>query len=181
MTAIIVIAIVLLIALWLVSAQRRLVNADELCKNAFSQIGVQLNSRWDALTALAELTKGYSEHEYKTIMDTIAQRTAVGRNSTAADVQAQEAKIADVLRQINVVAEQYPQLKASEMYGKTMDSVNTYENQVRLSRMTCNDSITRYNRLVRQFPDSIAATIFRFDQKDYIAEPEGKTGMPSMK
>ena len=114
-------------------------------------------------------------------MDIIAQRTAVGRNATAADVQGNEEKMAEVLRQINVVAEQYPNLKASEMYGKTMDSVNAYENQVRMSRMVYNDSVTKYNRIVRQFPDSIAASIFRFSEREYLAEPKGKTEMPSMR
>ena len=79
-TIIVIVAVVALVALWLVGAQRKLVSADELCKNALSQIGVQQNSRWDALTALAELTKGYSEHEYKTLMDVIGQRTAIGRS-----------------------------------------------------------------------------------------------------
>lgn len=182
MTAIlIVLAIVLLAGLWLVSAQRKLVSADELCKNSLSQIGVQLNSRWDALSALVELTKGYNEHEYNTLRDIIAKRTTVGRNSTAAEVNAQEEKISSVLRQINVVAEQYPALKASEMYSKTMEGVNQYENQVRLSRMTYNDVVTRYNRLVRMFPDSIAASIFGFREKDYLQEPSGKTEMPSMR
>ena len=181
MTAIlIVLAIVLLAGLWLVSAQRKLVSSDELCKNSLSQIGVQLNSRWDALSALVELTKGYNEHEYNTFRDIIAKRTTVGRNSTAAEVNAQEEKISSVLRQINVVAEQYPALKASEMYSKTMEGVNQYENQVRLSRMTYNDVVTKYNRLVRMFPDSIAASIFGFREKDYLQEPSGKTEMPSM-
>jgi len=181
MTILIILAIVALVVLWLVGAQRKLVSADEFCKNSMSQIGVQQNSRWDALTALAELIKSYNEHEYKTIMDVIAQRAPVGRNSSAKDVQAQDAKMADVLKQINLVAEQYPELKASEMYGKGMDSVNTYENQVRMSRMTYNDSVTKLNRMVRQFPDSIAASIFGFKEKDYLAEPQGKTEMPSMK
>ncbi|MBR6458161.1 MAG: LemA family protein [Bacteroidales bacterium] len=180
-TAIIIIVVVALVALWLIGAQRKLVSADELCKNALSQIGVQQNSRWDALTALAELTKGYSEHEYKTLMDVIAQRTAIGRNSTAADVAAQEGRIAEAMRQINVVAEQYPALKANETYVKTMDEVGRYENQVRLSRMTYNDTVTKFNRMVRMFPDSIAAAIFGFQAKDYLAEPAGKTEMPSMK
>ena len=180
MTAILIIlAVVLLAGLWLVSAQRKLVSADELCKNSLSQIGVQLNSRWDALSALVDLTKGYNEHEYNTLRDIIAQRTAVGRNSTAAEVNAQEEKISSVLRQINVVAEQYPALKASEMYSKTMESVNQYD-QVRLSRMTYNDVVTKYNRLVRMFPDSIAAALFGFREKDYLQEPSGKTEMPSM-
>lgn len=178
---IIVLAIVLLIVLWLIGAQRKLVSAEEICKNSLSQIGVQQNSRWDALTALVELTKGYDEHEYKTLMDIIAQRTAIGRNATAADVQGNEEKMAEVLRQINVVAEQYPNLKANEMYGKTMDGVNTYENQVRTSRMVYNDSVTRYNRMVRQFPDSLAASLFHFAERDYLSEPKGKTEMPSMR
>ena len=180
-TIIIILAVVLLIVLWLIGAQRKLVSSDEIVKNSLSQIGVQQNSRWDALTALVELTKGYDEHEYKTLMDVIAQRTSVGRNATAADVQGNEEKMAQVVRGINVVAEQYPALKANEMYAKTMDSVNTYETQVRMSRMVYNDAVTKYNRLVRQFPDSIAATIFRFTQKDYLEEPKGKTEMPSMR
>ena len=180
-TAIIIIVVVVLVALWLIGAQRKLVSADELVKNSLSQIGVQQNSRWDALTALAELTKGYSEHEYKTLMDVIGQRTAIGRNSTAADVAAQEGRIAEAMRQINVVAEQYPALKANETYVKTMDEVGRYENQVRLSRMTYNDTVTKFNRMVRMFPDSIAAAIFGFKEKDYLAEPHGKTEMPSMK
>ena len=182
MTAILIILdVVLLAGLWLVSARRKLVSSDELCKNSLSQIGVQLNSRWDALSALVDLTKGYNEHEYNTLRDIIAQRTAVGRNSTAAEVNAQEEKISSVLRQINVVAEQYPALKASEMYSKTMEGVNQYENQVRLSRMTYNDVVTKYNRLVRMFPDSIAAALFGFREKDYLQEPSGKTEMPSMR
>ena len=181
MTAILIIlAVVLLAGLWLVSAQRKLVSSDELCNTSLSQIAVQLNSRWDALSALVDLTKGYNEHEYNTLRDIIAQRTAVGRNSTAAEVNAQEEKISSVLRQINVVAEQYPALKASEMYSKTMEGVNQYENQVRLSRMTYNDVVTKYNRLVRMFPDSIAAALFGFREKDYLQEPSGKTEMPSM-
>ena len=182
MTAVIVIvAVVVLVALWLVSAQRKIVSADEFCMNSMSQIGVQQNSRWDALTALAELTKGYSEHEYKTLMDVIGQRTALGRNSSAAEVAADEGRIAEVMKQINVVAEQYPDLKANQTYVKTMDEVGRYENQVRLSRMTYNDTVTKFNRLVRMFPDSIAAAIFGFKAKDYLAEPAGKTEMPSMK
>ena len=180
-TAIIIIAVVVLVALWLVGAQRKLVSAEEFCMNALSQIGVQQNSRWDALTALAELTKGYIEHEYKTLKDVIAQRSPIGRNSTAADVAAQEGRIGEALKLINVVAEQYPALKANETYIKTMDEVGKYENQVRLSRMTYNDTVTKFNRMVRMFPDSIAAAILGFKTKEYLAEPAGKTDMPSMK
>ena len=57
-------ALVVIIILWIISAQRSLTALDENVNNAMSQIGVQLSSRWDALTALLDLTKGYAEHEY---------------------------------------------------------------------------------------------------------------------
>ena len=63
-----------------------------------------------------------------------------------------ETILTDAMRRIAVVVEQYPNLKANEMYVKTMDSVNLYENQVRMSRMVYNDSVTNYNRLIVRFP-----------------------------
>ena len=77
MTLIIVLAIIAIIVLWAISLQRKLVSQDEMCKNSMSQIGVQQQSRWDALTALVELVKSYNEHEYKTISEVIALRVGV--------------------------------------------------------------------------------------------------------
>ena len=180
-TTIIVIAVVAVLVLWVISVQRKLVNAEEIVKNAMSQIGVQQSSRWDALTGLVELLKSYNEHEYNTLRDVIAARSNIGSNSSAAEAQAQEDLITKVMSRISVVAEQYPNIKADTMYVNTMNSVNTYENQVRLSRMTYNDSVTRYNRMIRQIPDSIVASIFRFTEKDYLKEVAAKADMPSLK
>ena len=181
MTLLVILVIAALLIIWIISVQRQLVNADELCKNSMSQIGVQTQSRWDALTALVELVKSYNEHEYNTLRDVIAMRKTINGNSTAADVNAQEQAIAGAMRQINVVAEQYPDLKANENYGKTMDSVNVYENQVRMSRMVYNDSVTKFNRLVRQIPNSFVAGFLGFREKDYLKEDQAKSQMPSMK
>jgi len=62
-----------------------------------------------------------------------------------------------------------------------MDSVNTYENQVRTSRMVFNDTVTKFNRSVRQFPDSLVASVLNFTAKEYLKEVSGKTEMPTMK
>lgn len=180
-TIIIVAAIAALLVLWVISVQRKLVSRDESVKNALSQIGVQQSSRWDALSALADMVRSYNEHEYNSLKDIISMRRNVTMDSSAADVDAQEAGIASALRQINVVAEQYPDLKAEAMFGKTMDSVNVYENQVRMSRMVYNDSVTVYNRIIRQFPDSIVASLLHFSAKDYLREDVSKSAMPSMK
>lgn len=169
-----------LLVLWFISVQRRLVSMDEKCMNSMSQIGVQQNSRWDAIGALAELTKSYNEHEYKTLRDVIAQRREISSNSSSADASSQEDLIGSAISRIRLVAEQYPELKANTNYLKIMDSVNEYENNVRLSRMVYNDSVTKYNRMVRQAPDSIVASLLRFSVREYLKDPEGKTEMPSL-
>lgn len=181
MIIIILIAIIAIAVLWFISTQRKLVAMDENINNAMSQIGVQLSSRWDALTALLDLTKGYAEHEYKTISDTIKMRTSISSKSPAKDVNEQENILTEAMGKIMAVAESYPELKANENYIKTMDSVNEYEEMVRKSRLVYNDSVTKLNRTIRMFPTSIVAGILRIVSRDYLEANDKKADMPSMK
>lgn len=180
MTIIIIVAIIAIVALWFMGVQRKLVSSDELCQNSMSQIGVQQQSRWDAVSALVKLTKSYNEHEYNTLVDVIKQRKDITRTSAAADANAQEDVLVAAAAKIRFVAEQYPELKADATYAKTMDSLNNYENQVRMSRMVFNDSVTKYNRIVRQFPDSIVASILKFPLREYLREVESKRELPEI-
>lgn len=180
MTIIIIVAIIAIVALWFMGVQRKLVSSDELCQNSMSQIGVQQQSRWDAVSALVKLTKSYNEHEYNTLVDVIKQRKDITRTSAAADANAQEDVLVAAAAKIRFVAEQYPELKADATYAKTMDSLNNYENQVRMSRMVFNDSVTKYNRVVRQFPDSIVASILKFPLREYLKEVESKRELPEI-
>ncbi len=180
MTFIIIVAIVAVLVIWGISIQRGLVSKDELCQNSMSQIGVQQQSRWDAITTLVKLTKSYNEHEYNTLRDIIAQRREVVGTSKAADASAQEDILVQAAAKIRAVAEQYPELKANETYAKTMDSVNSYENQVRVSRMVYNDAVTKFNRAVRQFPDSVVAGMLHFSVRDYLKDPGEKAEMPEI-
>ncbi len=179
--AIIIIAIVVILVIWVISVQRNLVQKDEKCKNALSQIGVQQSSRWDALTAIAELVKSYDEHEYNSLKEIIAMRQGVNANSSTAQVEAQEEALSNALKAVNVCVERYPELKANENYVHAMDSVNTYENQVRMSRMVFNDCTTLYNNIIRMFPSSIVASMFHFQLRDYLEVEQEKTAMPSMR
>ena len=181
-TALIIIVILAaLLIMWGIGVQRQLVSAEEICKNSLSQIGVQQNSRWDALTALLEMVKSYNEHEYNTLKDVVAMRKPITGSSTVAEANAQEEALGKLASGLSVVVERYPELKANENYAKMMESINTYENNVRMSRMTYNDTVTKFNRMVRQFPDSIVAGLLHFGTREYLAEPAGKTEMPSMK
>ena len=181
MGLIITIAVIVLIVLWVISVQRKLVNQDELCQNAMSTIGVQQESRWDALTGMVELIKSYNEHEYNTLRDVIAQRRPIDGNSSAEEADQQENLMGQVASRLNVVIEQYPDIKANENYAKAMDAVDKYTNMVRTSKMVYNDTATNYNKLIRQIPDSFVASLFGFKVREYLKIEDQKTGMPSLK
>ncbi|MEG2396342.1 MAG: LemA family protein [Oscillospiraceae bacterium] len=176
-----IVVVVVLLVIWVISVQRSLAVLDENINNAMSQIGVQLSSRFDALTALLDLTKGYAEHEYKTISDVIKERRSIVSSSTPSEVEAQENIITDAMSRIMAIAENYPDLKANQQYAITMDSVNKYETAVRQSRLVYNDCVTKLNRKIRMFPASLIAGMVGFKSRDYLEAVNGKEDMPSMK
>ena len=179
---IIIVLLVILVAGWVMSTQRRLVVMDENINNAMSQIGVQLSSRFDAMTALLDLAKGYAAHESQTLIETIkSRRSVITAKSTPQDVLQQEGVISEALGRISMVAERYPELKADKGYAKCMDAVDSYEKMVRTSRLIYNDSVTKLNREIRMFPVSLIAGMLGFRQRDYLEAREDKADMPSMK
>lgn len=170
------------IVLWIMSIQRRLVVLDENVNNAMNQIGVQLSSRFDALTSLLDLTKGYDNHESETIIETIKSgRNIITAKSAPDDVLNQEEIISEALGRIAMVSEQYPELKANKNYIKTMGAVETFENMVRTSRLVYNDTVTKLNREIRMFPVSIISGMLGFSEREYLAEKTSKADMPSIK
>jgi LemA protein len=176
---IVIIALVVICLLYILATQRRLVSLQEKMKNSLGQINAQLKTRWDAVTALVEMTKQYDAHEHDTLMDVIAQRKTTTAAS-AEDVNQQNAAVSDILGRLNVVVERYPELKANDMFNNTMNGIKQYEENVRLSRMVYNDCVTKLNILVRQWPSSIVANMLHFTTAEYIAEEKEKSNMPDI-
>lgn len=178
---IVILIIIIILIFWIISVQRKLVVLDENINNAKSQIAVQLTSRFDALTSLLDLVKGYNEHEYKTISDIIKLRSDIGVKSSAHDIDSQEDLLTSAISKIKVVAEAYPDLKSNTNYQNLMNSLNDYESKVRTSRLVYNDAVTMLNRVIRMFPTSLIAPMFGFSIREYLKIDEAKTEMPSMK
>lgn len=175
----IVVVVLFFLILWGVRVQNRLVKADEISKNALRQINVQQMSRYDAIKALVKLTREYSAHESDTLKGVIESRKMVSSPApTVSDIQQNEQTLRAITAQVNAVAEQYPDLKANQVYIKTMDDIKGYEENVRLSRMTFNDTVTRFNNLARMFPGSIIAGMLGFPPKEYLAEDVSKADFP---
>lgn len=177
MTLIIVIAVIALLVVWIVSIQNTLVKSDEVCNNALKQINVQQISRFDALQALVKLTREYSSYEADTLQKIVDARKQ-STNPTVADINANEELLSQIGSKLIAVAEAYPDLKASTNYQETMKSLKEYEENVRLSRMTFNDTVTRYNQQVRVFPASLVAGLLGFAKRDYLEEDKSKKDYP---
>ena len=179
MTAVLVIILIIILLLvfvvggYFVSTQRSLVRMDENCKNALGQIQVQLNSRWDALLALAKTASAYAKHESETLIQTINARRQA-QVSTAQEVQRQEGELQQIMGRLMAIGEAYPDLKANDLYLRTMDGVRNYEENVRMSRMVYNDTATILNRAVRQWPSSFVASMLGFKDREYLTTDQAE-------
>ena len=176
---IVAIAALALIVLWAILVFNRLVRARELIKNSMGQIAAQIESRWDAITNLIAGAKEYASYEADTLSQITAQRTSLNAGATVTQVESDEASFSNVLQKLLALAEAYPQLRASETYVTTMNNVNEFENNVRISRMMFNDVTTKYNQIVLQFPSNIVAKLFRFEEKPYFQNDAANTQLPS--
>ena len=184
MSLVVIVALVVIIGGYFVSTQRSLVNLDEMCKNALSQIEVQLNSRFDAVIALAKTAAKYAEHESDTIIKAVQARGGNAGGAGAAtpgELNQQADLLGQLMGRLNVVFERYPELKASELYLEAQRGQKEYEENVRMSRMIYNDTATKMNRMVRQWPSSIVASVLHFDLKDYLkVDDEKKKAYPDL-
>ena len=181
MVLIILIAVVAVLVLWVISVQNKLVKSDEYCNNALKQINVQQISRYDALQALVKLTREYATYEADTLQKVVEARKITSSPApTAAEINANEEALAEIGAKLIAVAEAYPDLKANQNYQKTMESIEKYEENVRLSRMTYNDTVTRFNQQVRSFPASAIAGMLGFVKRDYLADDVSKKDYPAI-
>ena len=186
-TIMLVLGIIIVVAViaigYFISTQRSLVSLDEMCKNALSQIEVQLNSRFDAVVALAKTAAKYAEHESDTIIKTVEARGGhtSSTSTTPEAINQQSDLLSQMMGKLNVVFERYPELKASDLYREAQQGQKQYEENVRISRMVYNDTATKMNRMVRQWPSSIVASTLNFTIKEYLKiDDEQKKKYPDL-
>lgn len=160
-------------------AQRKLVSLDERVKNAISQIGVQQNIRWDAITEMVRLIEKYSEAEHNLLMDSISSNR--GEIVLANQAQEQQQAYGLVLEKVKTVAQEFPTLKSSELFANAMNQLNEYDNNVRMSQQVYNDIASRTNSAIRQWPNSIIAKQLGISAYDYIQVDYSKIELPYAK
>lgn len=179
MPFLIIIVVLAVIVFWVVSIYNSLVTVRERVENARAQIATQIESRWDAIKSLIAATKEYAKHEAEVLEGVTEKRASIGRSSSVEEIEKAEKEFNGVLGKLIAVSENYPDLKASQVYQSTMGSINKFEDNVRHSRMIYNDVVTKFNRLVKVFPSNIIAGMFNFVEGEYFQGTEEKKDMPS--
>ena len=158
-----------LITMWVRSVRKKLVIMDENIKNAMGQIGIQLASRFDVLSVLLGLVKGYAGCEAVGLMNTLkVQRNDITAVSTPEEVLGQEELISEALNRVVMMAERYPELKADANYFLCMDAADGYKKMVRTSSLIYNDSVARLNKMISRTPNTLIAGLLGFHQKEYL-------------
>lgn len=175
---VVIICMLLLLGIYVIATYNKLISLGERVINGKAQIAAQIESRWDAVANLIEATKQYAAFEAETLHEITSKRVSVSGTSSIEEMERGDAQANEVIGRILAISEAYPDLKANEIYKTTMDSVNNYENKVRHSRMIYNDTVTRYNRLIKMFPSNIVASFFQFKVKHYFEITEQKDTMP---
>ncbi|MDO5027758.1 MAG: LemA family protein [Bacillota bacterium] len=177
-----IIALVVIVAavgVWFLTTYNMFIRLRERLRNSKSQIAVQMESRWNALTNLITATGKYSTYERDTLKEIVDQRTKLTGSSDMGQIEKSESQFARAFSSIIAVAEAYPDLKASEVYKSTMDSVNKYEDNVRYARMTFNDMATKYNQAQKQIPANFVAAMMGLEEERYFElSQEHKADMP---
>lgn len=166
--AIAVIAFIFII--WYISTSNKLNRLVVKVDESLSGIDVALTKRYDVLTKMIETVKGYAKHEKETVFEVIKLR----KNMTLKEKSEANKTISETLDKINVVVENYPELKASENFKTLQQSIADVEEHLQAARRLYNSNVSIYNQLLVTFPASSVAKSKGLVKKDFFEAEESK-------
>ena len=162
----IILAIVAIIIIAIISIYNGLVQARMKVDNAWSQIDVQLQRRFDLIPNFVETVKGYMTHEKETFEKIAALRTSWANASSVSEKAELDGQLSSTLKTIMAVSESYPELKANQNFSELSEELRNTENKISFSRQFYNDTVTMYNTKIQVFPSNIIAGMFNFTARD---------------
>jgi LemA protein len=170
---IVVVAVVVALALILILIYNRLVRLRNRTDNAWAQVDVQLRRRYDLIPNLVEAVKGYASHERATFDEVTRARTAAQQAQTVREQGAAENMVTQAIGRLFAVAEQYPELRATENFQDLQAQLSETEGKIAIARQVYNDTVLTYNNAVQTVPTNIVAGTFGFVTREFfeIEEP----------
>src|SRR5438552_3544729 len=164
----IVLGVIGVAILWAIYGFNRLVRLRVRVDNAWSQIDVQLRRRYDLIPNLVEAVKGYAAHERELFEEVTKARAAAEQAGTVQDQASAENQITAGLRRLIAVAENYPQLKASENFLALQEELTSTESKIAYARQFYNDQVAELNTRIQSFPSAIVARFGNFAPRQFF-------------
>lgn len=175
----IVLGVIGLIIIWLIATYNSLIILRNRTDEAWSDIDVQLKRRYDLIPNLVETVKGYAAHEKEVFEKVTQARTAAiqaEKSGNPAEIGKAENMLAGTLKTLFAVAENYPDLKASQNFLQLQDELSDTENKIQASRRFYNGNARDFNIKMEKFPNNLIAGTFGFKIREFfeIEEPKEK-------
>lgn len=178
----VILAIVVLLALYVLAQYNGLVKLRNRIENGWAQIDVQLKRRYDLIPNLIETVKGYAAHEKSTLEAVIqARNAAMNAHGGIAGQAAAENGLTGTLKSLFALSEAYPDLKANQNFLNLQEELTGTEDKIAYARQYYNDEVRTYNTKTQTFPSSMIAGQFGFKQREYFQIDEGSKGPVNVK
>jgi LemA protein len=168
-----VIAFFVLLAIFVIVIYNRLIRLRNRVENAWSQVDVQLRRRYDLIPNLVETVRGYASHERATFEEVTRARTRAQEARTVEEQAQAENVLTAAIGRLFAVAEDYPELRATENFQQLQAQLEETEDKIQVSRQVYNDAVLTYENARETVPTNIVAGMFNFQEKPFfeIEEP----------
>lgn len=176
----IIIAIVAVALLLIVPTYNRLAGARENVNEAYAQVQNVVQRRADLIPNLVNTVKGYSDYEGETLTKITEARAGVTNAKTPEELANANENLSQAIRDVNVVVENYPDLKANTQYTQLMDELAGSENRISVERGNYNQAVKSYNSDIRRFPTNLIAKITGYQEAEYFQASEKAQDAPTV-
>ncbi|GAA0739654.1 LemA family protein [Clostridium oceanicum] len=177
---IIVIGVILLLFLPLIGTYNKLVSLDQTVTQAESNIDTNLQRRSDLIGNLVETVKGYAKQEKEIYTDIANARSKLAGAQNISQKSDANNQLSSALSRLLVVVERYPNLKSNQNFRDLSVALEGTENRIAIARQDYNKEVNSYNTSIKKFPNSIVASIFRFETKTYFKADEAAKKVPKV-
>ena len=165
-----ILVVVVLVVVWYIGTSNSIKTLDLKVQEGESGIDVALTKRYDVLTKMLDTVKGYMTHEQSTLVQMVQLRSGMSMNERNAANKSMD----EVAKQINIMAENYPELKSSNNFVMLQNTITDVEEHLQAARRLYNSNVNAYNAKIVVFPNSIVANAMGAREKQFFEAEETK-------